>query len=433
MSSSVGAKTNVASASSSSTRSSAAVTRAASSSVTRPTRPSIATWARDAVRSSWASRRSNDRLSVNANISAAGPSPNRLCQRWRAAEPPDEAAPSSAIRRPTQLETTQLGTTLLAGPRLDRQTPEPHEAGGVLVAERVARVVRGKVVAVQAVVGAATGDEATTGLEAEPNVAGHVALGIGHERVERLLQRREPQPVVHQLRITGLEAGLLAHEVTLERDRLEVGMGEDHRQRARTLVRFATLDADPPVLHHVDAAPAVLSDRGAEREHQFVQRHGHLVESHRDPAVEAHDELPWVARRVGQVAGERVRVGWRRDPGVFEDPALDGATPQVLVDGVRALLVDVDGDGNVVLDRVVDAVRTGEAPDPHRCEHFEVGGERAHRYLETHLIVALAGAAVRDGVGAELTRREHQVACNHRPRQRRDERVLAFVQRVGAD
>ena len=78
-------------------------------------------------------------------------------------------------------------------------------------------------------------------------------------------------------------------------------------------------------------------------------------------------------------------------------------------------------------------VVAGEAPHPHRREHVEVGRERAHRHLEAHLVVALAGAAVRDGVGAELAGREHEVRGDDRARQRGDERVLALVERVGVD
>ena len=64
-------------------------------------------------------------------------------------------------------------------------------------------------------------------------------------------------------------------------------------------------------------------------------------------------------------------------------------------------------------------------------DHLEVGGERARRHLEAHLVVALAGAAVGDGVGAVLAGRRDEVLHDDRPRQRRHQRVAALVQRVG--
>ncbi len=103
---------------------------------------------------------------------------------------------------------------------------------------------------------------------------------------------------------------------------------------------------------------------------------------------------------------------------------------EVVVDGVRAWPCS-DADRDVVLRRVVDAVVAGHAPHPHRGEHLEVGGEGAHADLEAHLVVALAGAAVRDRVGAELTGRDDEVLGDHRARERGHERVLALVERVG--
>ena len=49
---------------------------------------------------------------------------------------------------------------------------------------------------------------------------------------------------------------------------------------------------------------------------------------------------------------------------------------------------------------VEDRVLARHAPAPHRRDHLEVGGQRPGRHLEAHLVVALAGAAVGDGVGA---------------------------------
>ena len=74
--------------------------------------------------------------------------------------------------------------------------------------------------------------------------------------------------------------------------------------------------------------------------------------------------------------------------------------------------------------RVEPHTRTGR-------QHVEVGREDARRHLEAHLVVALAGAAVPDRVGAVPAGRRDEVLDDHRPRERRDQRVLALVQRVG--
>ena len=157
-------------------------------------------------------------------------------------------------------------------PRLDREPPEPHEAGGVLVAERVVGLVGRELVVVEPAFGAPARDEAAAGLEAEPDLAGDVALGRVDERVERLAQRREPQPVVDELGVAGLEPGLLPHDVALERDRLEIRVREHQREHPGALVGLPALDPHPAVLDHVEPAEPVRADDGVQLVEDLVQR-----------------------------------------------------------------------------------------------------------------------------------------------------------------
>src|SRR4029079_5355474 len=100
--------------------------------------------------------------------------------------------------------------------------------------------------------------------------------------------------------------------------------------------------------------------------------------------------------------------------------------PHVLVDRVELFLRRLDRD--VPLERELDAVGTGQAPVPHRREYLEVGREHARRHLEAHLVVALAGAAMADRVGAVPTSGGNEVLDDDRARQRGDEWVLALVE-----
>ena len=69
----------------------------------------------------------------------------------------------------------------------------------------------------------------------------------------------------------------------------------------------------------------------------------------------------------------------------------------------------------------------------HRGEISRSGASARVDDLEAHLVVALAGAAVGDGVGAVLAGRGDQVLDDHRPRQRRHQRVPALVEGVGPE
>ena len=95
--------------------------------------------------------------------------------------------------------------------------------------------------------------------EAQAHLAGHVALALGDEGLQRRAQRRVPQAVVDQLGPARLEARLLVVQVALEREVLEVGVGHDQRQGGRALVDLPALDPDPAVLHHVEAAEAAAA------------------------------------------------------------------------------------------------------------------------------------------------------------------------------
>ena len=150
--------------------------------------------------------------------------------------------------------------------------------------EGVGGVVGGQPVVVEAERAAPADDEAAAGLEPQPDLAGDVALGGVDEGVEGLLQRRVPHAVVDEVGEAALEPLLLVEQVALEGERLEVLVGLDEGQRAGRLVGLAALDADPTVLDHVEAAPAVGADG-------VVQLDDDLVERHR-PAVDATPARP---------------------------------------------------------------------------------------------------------------------------------------------
>ena len=154
------------------------------------------------------------------------------------------------------------------------------------------------------------------GAKRQPHLAGDVALGLGDEGVERLLQRREPQAVVDELGPARLEARLLVRDVALEGEALEVRVREDQRQRRRALVDLAALDPDPAVLDHVDAArsrsePAIGADLGDE----LGERQRPPSSADRDARLEADDDLARLGRRRTRegedVLGRRAPTGPR--------------------------------------------------------------------------------------------------------------------------
>ena len=152
------------------------------------------------------------------------------------------------------------------------------------------------------------------------------------------------------------------------------------------------------------------------------------VDGHRHSRGEGQHKLIRLARhrRVGGV-GPHVVV--RRFPDVLQVPGLARAAPQVLVDRVRrpGRHVDRQALGRGELDRLV----AGHARVPDRRVDLEVRRQGGEPDLETHLVVALAGAAVRDDGGALLGGHAGQVADDQRPGQGGDQRVLVHVESIG--
>ena len=83
--------------------------------------------------------------------------------------------------------------------------------------------------------------------------------------------------------------------------------------------------------------------------------------------------------------------------------------------------------------KAISAVREANLPLAPRRDHLDVGLQRIGRELEAHLVVALAGRAMGDRVGADLARDLDQPLGDQRPRDRGAEQIEAFVLGVGAE
>ena len=145
------------------------------------------------------------------------------------------------------------------------------------------------------------------------------------------------------------------------------------------------------------------------------------------------DDRRLVGRRLG-IDGARIDVRRRLERRVLEHLALRGDVQQVGVGGERRFAALVLGDRNLVLLGEGDQRRArGEVPFAPRRDDLDVGLERIGRELEAHLVVALAGRAVGDRVGADLAGDLDEALGDQRPGDRGAEQILALVLRVGAE
>ena len=207
-------------------------------------------------------------------------------------------------------------------------------------------------------------------------------------------------------------------------------MGLDQGHGAGGLVDLAGLDPHEPVLDHVDAPHALGACPTVELLNRFQGADVAAVDGHRDSFLEGEGHFVGQGR-VGGVVGVDVDVLGGGVPQVLEVPGLNGAAPDVLVDGEGVVLGGLDR--QVVLLGVVDGHITGQRQVAYRGDAVHVGGHGGDGDLEADLVVALAGAAVGHGVRAELAGGLDQVAGDDRAGQGRHERVGPLVEGVGLE
>ena len=106
-----------------------------------------------------------------------------------------------------------------------------------------------------------------------------------------------------------------------------------------------------------------------------------------------------------------------------------GQMPDVLILGVVCFTVDLQR--NVVCFRILDFFFSRfDAPLSPRSDDGHFGSKRLNGQLETDLIVALAGAAVADGVCALGLGNFNDTLCDDRAGKGRAEQVLVLVDRT---
>ena len=84
-------------------------------------------------------------------------------------------------------------------------------------------------------------------------------LGPIHETVQCILQRPEPQALIHQVSPLHLQLTFAAQNIRGQRQTLQFLMGLNQQQQARCFVDLPGFNPHHPVLDHVETADAVTA------------------------------------------------------------------------------------------------------------------------------------------------------------------------------
>ena len=225
-------------------------------------------------------------------------------------------------------------------------------------------------------------------------------LGLVGEGAEGLPQGGEPLAVVHQVREVHRQLALHVGGVLVYRNHFQALVCLIQNRAAGGFVDAPVLHADQPVLHDVQKADAVfpaqlveLADNVAGLHFLAVHRHGDAffkVDGHISGLVRGrHGADPHLQKALLLILG---LVG-----GVLQVQALVAQVPEVFILGIVRLPADFQGDlvGLGIVDLLVPAL---DVPLPPGGDDGHLRGEALDGQLKPDLVVALAGAAVGDGV-----------------------------------
>ncbi|MND97227.1 hypothetical protein D3C80_895430 [compost metagenome] len=291
-----------------------------------------------------------------------------------------------------------------------------------------------QVLVVQAVGALAADDRGVALVELDADHARDLLLALVDGGLQHLALGREPEAVVDEVGVFDRQFVLQVHGAAVQGDGLDAAVGGQQDRAAGGLIDAARLHADEAVLDQVQTTDAVVVAVLVQRGQQGRRRHGFAVD--RDGVA--------LFKADGDDGGD-VRGGFRRDGalvhelggldgGVFQNLALGRGVQKVGVDREGGLAALVLGDRDLVLlGEVQQGLARTELPLAPGGDDVDVGVQGVVAQLEADLVVALAGGAVTDGVGAQLAGDLDLALGDQRTRDRGAEQILAFIEGVGAE
>ena len=248
-----------------------------------------------------------------------------------------------------------------------------------------------------------------------------------HEGIQRLAQRREPQPVVDKLCILQGDVLLEVRQLAVQAQRFQLTMRRQQQRAARSLIaprdfmptnRFSTRSMRPMALR---AADLVQQSRRAGTA-GIVLPFTATVHPCSKPISTSSIASGRAVRRVRPLPGRiQRRHGWGLPA---RRPRARGARccgrGSGFGRGWRRWGCCAFGVVNAVLARF-------QVPLAPRGNDFQLRRQRLEGVLEAHLIVALAGAAVGQRCRRLPAAPLHLVLGDDRPRQRRAKQILVLI------
>ena len=210
-------------------------------------------------------------------------------------------------------------------------------------------------------------------------------------------------------------------------------MGGDERQGSGNLVALAALKAHQAILNQVETAKAIVAGDLVEGDDDLGELHILAVDGDGLAGLKLDLGIGRGVGRVLGVLGHNPSVIERLIPGILQVAALNGTTPQVVVDGI-GVVVGTLGNRHVVGVSIGDLIGTAlQIPLANRGDNLKLGVEGLDGSLKTNLVVTLAGAAVGDVGRAKLVSDLDELLGEQRAGKSGEQWVLILVHGVCGD
>ena len=220
----------------------------------------------------------------------------------------------------------------------------------------------------------------------------------------------------------------------VERDRFDRTVRGEMDRAARRFVNAARFHADETVFDQIETADAVVVAEFVELREQRRGRKLVAVDGDGIALFETDLHGRRFVRRFHRRDGALIDDIRRFDVRIFEHFSFGRRVQEVRIDRERRFAFLTLGNRDLVIARKCEQVFAAlEFPFAPRRDDLDAGLERVIAELEAHLIVALAGGAMRHRIRAGFARDLDLLLCDQRPRDRGAEKIKALVLRVGAE
>ena len=204
---------------------------------------------------------------------------------------------------------------------------------------------------------------------------------------------------------------------------LTVGIVEDGA--ARVLVDTTGFHAHQAVLADIHNAHAVAGADLVQLRQELHCPQLLAVHRHGPALLEVHRHILRLIRRLLRCLGNQEHGVFRLIGRVLKVGAFVGQMPDIAIHAVSLVL---GGNGNAVLLGVLNLGAAGvKIPFTPGSDNGEVRSQGLHGQLEAHLVIALTGGAVGNGICALLTGNLHQALGNQRTGEGSAQQILALI------